>query len=255
MEPCRHHGPRPGQADDARLRGPPAVAGIVARLRTCGKLASSAEQRVPHSSEAQSGRRCRTRVEGVEGASAAQNLGTLLTARGGSGLAGLGAGRVCGDRIRRELRGRKSGADTTCASIPQERHQGPGRADTRRRAAVRGQPGRAGLTPLSRWCPRTPASHRDARPGSGRGSAACALACRPAGPGGLAGTARQAASDGSGTVALPRQTQARCPRQAPARGLARFGRRPRGLPRSPPRRQRTTACRAPVVVSELQPRP
>ena len=97
--------------------------------------------------------------------------------------------------------------------------------------------------------------HRVARPRSGRRSAACAAACRPAGPGSLAGTARQAASDGSGTVALPRQTQARCPRQAPARGLARFGRRPRGLPRSPPRRQRTTACRTPVVGSELHPRP
>ena len=53
--------------------------------------------------------------------------------------------------------------------------------------------------------------HRDGRPRSGRRSAACAAACLPAGPGSLAGTARQAASDGSGTVALPRQTQAGCP--------------------------------------------
>jgi hypothetical protein len=111
MKPCRHHAPRPGHADGARLCRPPAVAGIAAKLRTCGKTASSAGQCVTHSSEAQSGRRCRTRVEGVEGASAAENLGTLLTARGGSGLAGLGAGGVCGDRsrsrrvrIRRELR-------------------------------------------------------------------------------------------------------------------------------------------------------
>jgi hypothetical protein len=134
--------------------------------------------------------------------------------------------------------GIRSRVELTRAVVQRSADSRPGGADTGLAAGAR-----------ERQLP-----HRDARPRSGRRSAACAAACRPAGPGSLAGTARQAASDGSGTVALPRQTQARCPRQAPARGLARVGRRTRGLPRSPPRRQRTTACRTPVVGSELHPR-
>jgi hypothetical protein len=203
MEPCRHHAPRPGHADGARLRCPPAVAGIAARLRTCGKTASCAGQRLTHSSEVQPGRRCRTRVEGV---SAAESLGTLFRKIGIKSR-----GELTRLVVQRSADSQQGGADAGLAAGARER--------------------------------RLP--HRVARPRSGRRSAACAAACRSAGRGSLAGTARQAASDGPGTVALPRQTQARCPRQAPARRLARFGRRPRGLSRSPPRRQRTTACRTP----------
>jgi hypothetical protein len=80
---------------------------------------------------------------------------------------------------------------------------------------------------------------------------ACATACHPAGP----RTARRAFASGPGSLAPSLRARDRCRRQPPARGLARFGRRPRGLPRSPPRRQRTTACRTFFVVSEVQPMP
>jgi hypothetical protein len=45
----------------------------------------------------------------------------------------------------------------TCANIPQDRHQVPGRVDTRCRAAVRGQPIGRGGHRLSRWHLRPPA--------------------------------------------------------------------------------------------------
>ena len=80
---------------------------------------------------------------------------------------------------------------------------------------------------------------------------ACAAACHPADP----CTARRAFASGPGSLAPSRRARDRCRRQPPARGLARFGRRPRGLPRSPPRRRRTTACRTFFVMSELQPMP
>lgn len=80
---------------------------------------------------------------------------------------------------------------------------------------------------------------------------ACATACHPAGP----CTPRRAFASGPGSLAPSRRARDHCRQQTPARGLARFGQRPRGLPRSPPRRQRTTACRTFFIVSELQPMP
>jgi hypothetical protein len=48
----------------------------------------------------------------------------------------------------------------TCANIPQDRHQVPGRADTRCRTAARGQPMGRGGHRLSRWHLRPPACPR-----------------------------------------------------------------------------------------------
>jgi hypothetical protein len=138
----------------------------------------------------------------------------------------------------------------TCANIPQDRHQVPGRVDTRCRAAVRGQPIGRGGHRLSRWHLRPPACPQRCTTASGH-RVACATACHPAGP----CTARRAFASGPGSLAPSLRARDRCRRQTPARGLARFGRRPTGLPRSPPRRQRTTACRTFFIVSELQPMP
>jgi hypothetical protein len=133
-------------------------------------------------------------------------------------------------------------------SPAQDRHQVPGRVDTRCRAAVRGQPIGRGGHRLSRWHLRPPA---------------CPQRCTTAerAPGGMRSpqprpcTARRAFASGRGSLAPSLRARDRCRRQTPARGLARFGRHPRGLPRSPPRRQRTTACRTFFIVSELQPMP
>jgi hypothetical protein len=260
IEPCRHRAPRPGYADSAplspscRSRHRSKAAGPAGR-----RPVPPAGQRVSHSSEAQPGRRCRTRVGGVEGRRHLRIWAPCSPPGVGwpdSALAGLcrtgadrdapgsGASFAGRNRRRHHLRqilrqiGVKSRGELTRLVVQRSADSQQGVADTGLAAGARER--------------RLP--HRVARPRSGRRSPACAAACRSAGPGSLAGTARQEDSDGSGTVALPWRTQARCPRQAPARGLARFGRRPRWLPRSPPRRQRTTACRTPVVVSELQPR-
>ena len=213
---------RPVRIPDDSGRTRKELPGIPGRLRTCGKTPSSADLWVTHSSE--------------RSAASSSTVSTTAPAAAASRWL-VGSSR------------RRTGRFASRALATLRRRSSPPATGCPQAAITVSRPSSSCWRSAAGTCDRRLA-RSDARRRSGR-RVACATACHSAGP----CTARRAFASGPGSLAPCRRARDRCRRQTPARGLARFGRRPRGLPRSPPRRQRTTACRTFFIVSELQPMP